>query len=91
MILQISERDSLVLKCHIYDDGSEMVNFYISIHENHLFISRNSGEEMKVHLGETKKTYLPIETLKDGKKNFSELIKSGPLKKGVVLIKLEKE
>ena len=91
MILQISGNDHLIIRCLTFDNMPKMHDFYISIHENHLYISRNGGQEMKVHLGESGKSYLPIRLNKEGRENFSEIIKSEPLKKGVVLIKLEKE
>lgn len=91
MILQISDNDSLIIRCHTFDNMPTMQDFYLSIHENYLYISRNSGEEIKVHLGKSGKTYFPSKANTDGKNNFSEIIKSKPLKRGVVLIKLEKE
>ena len=91
MILQISDNDSLVIRCHTFDNMPKMHDFYVSIHENHLYICRNSDEEMKIHLGEPGKSYLPLKVVKGGKENFSKIIKSKPLKKKVILIKLEKE
>lgn len=89
MIIQISDSDHFIIKCHTFKNMPKMHSFYISIHGDHLYISRNGTEEMKVHLGESGKSHLPVNAI--GKKNFSKLIKSKPLKQGVVLIKLEKE
>lgn len=87
MILQISDDDSLVIRCLTFDNMPKMHDFYVSIHGNHLCVCRNGGQEMKIHLGKPGEPLLHAR----GKEVFSKLIKSEPLKQGTLLIKLEKE
>ena len=87
MILQISDDDSLIIRCHTFDNSPEMQDFFISIKNNHLYISRNAGEDMKVCLSEAK----PPLFMKRMEKEFIKAIKSKPQRTKIILIKLEKE
>ena len=87
MIIQISDDDSIILRCHTFDNAPKMHDFFIAIKNNHLYVSRNSGEDMKTCLSESK----PPLFMKRMKKEFLKTIKSKPQKTKIILIKLEKE
>lgn len=88
MIIQISDDDSIILRCHTFDNMPEMQDFFIKIKENHLCICRNAGQEMKVHLLDDSKELLGGKKMKE---DILGAIKLKPLKKRFALIKLEKE
>ena len=87
MIIQISDDDSIILRCHTFDNMPEMQDFFVSIKDNHLYVSRNGGQDMKVCLSESK----PPLFMKRMKKEFIKAFKSKPQRTKIVLIKLEKE
>ncbi len=80
MIIQITDDDSIILRCHTFDNTPEKQDFFIQIKQNHLFISRNGGELMKVYLNEASQL-----------RPLAKSKKLKPLEKGIILIKLEKE
>ena len=87
MIIQISDDDSIILRCHTFDNMPEMQDFFISIKNNHLYISRNAGEDMKACLSESR----PPLFMKRMEKEFLKTIKLKPQRTKIILIKLEKE